>query len=327
VTVRAALDSRVRWRPASARKIAAVLALIAVPALGQEKDAKDPVRAEKLVGVAFRFRHDGLFDQSAAAFDAAIQVYPEGPDRRAAQLDAHELAVVEGKFDRAARIAHGWDLDREAVALARAKKGDAALKLARDAKDALVEGRVLHVLGRDTEALAAFERAGTPGALDRGTLLLRLDRPVEAARAFEDAGDSLRRALALERAKDTASTIAFEAAKIEDRTKLGGLLAKEREARAQQKALPPGVLQERARFALADVLDQLADVSERLSIALEKTGEKAKGADFAQGALDSTRAERETLSSNGDKFGLALAQMRGLEEREKRLGERVKALR
>src|SRR5262249_25699503 len=108
---------------------------------------------------------------------------------------------------------------------------------------------------------------------------------------------------------------------------LDTLIAKEKDARAKQKSAAPGLAADRARFALADLLDQIVDCSERLSIALEKTGEKAKAADFAQGALDSARAERETLKATGDLYGAAVAELRGLIARETRLADRVKALR
>ncbi len=317
-------------RPSAARLlfVGLVASLLAVSAAAQD-DTKgpDPERAQKYLVAAFKLRHDGKLDQAAVAFDVVISLFPDGPDKRQAQLEAHELAVLEGKFDRAARIAHGWDRDREAIALARDKKPDLALKVAREANDPLVEGRVLHALGRDAEALVALEKAGRPGALDRGELLMRMGKPIDAARAFEDASDVLRRALALERTKDPAATIAFEAAKVEDRARLDSLIAKEKDARAALAKAAPGIAQDRARYALAEALEQLIDGSERLSISLEKTSEKAKAADLAQAALDATRSERDTLGSGGDKYGALLAQERGVDARIKRLEERVKTLR
>lgn len=306
---------------------AVAFALRAAAGGAQAQDiAPDADKADRLVEVALRFRHDGKLDEAAAAFDIAIKTYPDVPARRQAQVEAHELAVVEGKHDRAARIARGWDLLREAVALAREKKADAALKLAREAKNLLVEGRVLHVLGRDDEALAALEKAGVPGALDRGELLLQKNRPADAAKAFEDAGDPLRRALALERCKDASASVVFAAARVEDQTRVDALRTQEKAAREKQAAAPAGLARERARFALADVEGELSDVCERLSIELERGGDKAKAGEQAQAAAGAAKAQREALTATGDKYGEALVRMRGLEAREKRLEERAKAL-
>lgn len=135
----------------------AVLAAAALPIRAQDlpPDTLDP---EKLIELGFRYRREGELDAATAAFDQAIQRLKSASERRTVALESYEVACVASRFERAAFVARGVDVARQARALALAKRGDDALRVARDAHDPFAEGSVLALLGRNDEALAALAK-------------------------------------------------------------------------------------------------------------------------------------------------------------------------
>jgi tetratricopeptide (TPR) repeat protein len=305
-----------------------VLAGVAAATAAEAQDGTaDPKKVAALLNVAFKYRREGMFDSAAAAYDYLIALPIKPEERRQAAFEAYDVATVQSKNDKAARLAHGVDLTKEALAMTRSGRGAQALKLVRDAKDALAEGFVLKLLGSDMEALEAFGRAGAPGAIERGELLIKVGRGHEAVKAFEASGDSFRRARAMEISRESAGT-AWEAAKAEERTTLEGLLSRAKALKAQHEAAPAGYEKERARFALAEHYASLVDSYERFSVILEKTGDRPGAAKVADLTMQFAQTQRSLMTDSGaDKFGVGLVKVRELDARDKRLEERRSALR
>jgi tetratricopeptide (TPR) repeat protein len=308
-------------------KTAAAVLTLTIAGAAVAQDKPDPA---KFLAAAFKLRRDGSFDAAAAFFDEALRVLPQkSDDRRVVGFEAYELALVQGKFEKAAREIRGVDHGEELCALARTPgKADQALKLAREAKDVLAEAKVLKLLGKDDEAQQAFAKLGPSGAIERGELLMKLGRFDEAARTFDQAGEVLRRALALDKMKDPVAGTAMESAKIEQKGRLEGILARAKEAKAKVDApAADSVAKDRNRYALAEVYSKLSDAYDRYSIVHEKTNEKPKAQKLAELALQFANQERQFMTDGGtDKYGVALAKWKKLDERDKRLSDRVAAL-
>src|SRR5438552_1791712 len=105
------------------RPLLLVALLLAAAGATLAQDKPNPQKAEQLVELGFKYRRDGELAAAGAAYDEAIKLFADkAPERRAAVLDAYDVAWVESKWERAARVVHGVDPVREVRALAFAGK-------------------------------------------------------------------------------------------------------------------------------------------------------------------------------------------------------------
>jgi hypothetical protein len=276
------------------RALIALLLLFGGAALAQ--DNPDPKRSEKLVELAFKYRRDGQLPAADAAFDAAVKGFPEKSDeRRAAIVDAYDVAWVESKWQRALRLASG---------------------------DPLREGRALEKLGKRDDALAALGRAGADGVVARAELQFQAGRFAEAAKDYEASGDLLRAARAQERAGGSPD---WKAALDEGRKRLDGLRDKAAAARRALDAATAPVPRDRARFAYGELQDQVARQYELVAFAHEKLGEAAKAKPLLGLAAQALSDARRAMTDVGrDRYGEARARQLGLEAREQDLRLRAR---
>src|ERR1700736_6727118 len=100
-----------------------LLLLLGLAALGvasaasAQEETADPKKVTGLLNLAFKFRREGLFDQAAAPHDYVISLPVKPEEKRQAALEGHDVACVQSKQDKAARLAHGVDLAKEAFAM------------------------------------------------------------------------------------------------------------------------------------------------------------------------------------------------------------------
>jgi tetratricopeptide (TPR) repeat protein len=310
---------------------AALLALALVAASPAPLRAQDPpadtITTEQLVELGFKYRRQGELDAATAAFDQAIARSKSAAEKKTIALESYDVACVASRFERAARTARGYDVAMQARALALARRGDDALRVAREGHDAFAEGTVLALLGRNDEALSALARSGERGLAARAELLSKLGRFAEAAKDSEKEGNYFARAVALERAGDPGAAQAWEPARADVKRRLETLIARGSEVKARLQAAQGVIARERARLVLAETEGDLSKEYEHYAIVHSKTGERAKAAKLTQLALEFAQESRRLLTDSGaDRYGEACAEALGLAERERALRDRLRDL-
>ncbi len=306
------------------KRALALVLLVASFAWGQEK-----FRPEQFVEAAFKFLREGALDAASAAFDVAVRKYPkDSEEQRRLIAEAYDVAWVESKLERCARLGKDLDALRQVRALVASNHAEEALRVARDAGDALGQGIALRALGKESEALDAL-RGGNAEALSvRAEILVALGRFADAARDLEQAGDFFGRALALEQGHDAGAKAAWESALAQGKKRIEVLLDRGAEAKKRLEQAQGIVALERERFALAGSYRELSREYEHASVASDRTKDRAKAVKLAELALQFAAEGKKVLTDEGrDGYGVETARSLGLEAREGELRKRLEGLR
>jgi tetratricopeptide (TPR) repeat protein len=306
------------------RRALLVVLLLAGVAGGQEK-----LKPEQFVEAAFKFLREGSLDAASAAFDVSMKKYPKGSEEERRLLaEAYDVAWVQSKLERCARLAKDLDAVRQVRALVASQHADDALKVAQAAREALAQGIALHALGRDNEALDVLRGGNVDALAERAEILVGMGKFVDAARDFEQAGDSFGRALALEEAHDVGAATAWESALAQGKRRLEGLLDRGAEAKKRLEEAQGIVALSRERFALSACYRDLSREYDHVSIASDKTKDRAKALKLGELALQFAEQSRKLLTDEGrDAYGVETARSLGLEAREGELKKRLEGLR
>ncbi len=259
----------------------------------------------------------------------AVRKYPkDSEEQRRLIAEAYDVAWVESKLERCARLGKDLDALRQVRALVASNHAEEALRVARDAGDALGQGIALRALGKESEALDAL-RGGNAEALSvRAEILVALGRFADAARDLEQAGDFFGRALALEQGHDAGAKAAWESALAQGKKRIEVLLDRGAEAKKRLEQAQGIVALERERFALAGSYRELSREYEHASVASDRTKDRAKAVKLAELALQFAAEGKKVLTDEGrDGYGVETARSLGLEAREGELRKRLEGLR
>jgi tetratricopeptide (TPR) repeat protein len=291
--------------------------------------AQEKLKPEQFVEAAFKFLREGELDAASAAFDISMKKYPKGSaEERRLLAEAYDVAWVQSKLDRCARLAKDLDAVRQVRPLVASKHAEDALKVAQAARDALGQGIALRALGRESDALDVLRGGNADALAERGEILVAMGKFADAARDFEQAGDSFGRALALEEAHDAGAATAWESALVQGKKRLEGLLDRGTDAKKRLEEAQGIVALERQRFELSASYRELSREYEHLSIASDRTKDRAKALKLAELALQFAEESRKLLTDEGrDAYGVETARSLGLDAREGELKKRLEALR
>jgi tetratricopeptide (TPR) repeat protein len=275
-----------------------LLALAGAAAAQQPPAAGAQVDPRQMIVAAYSLRRAGSYPAAAAAFEAALQAMPRGPEKRLVGAEAAELFKVIGRLDKALLLyRQNHDFAGEFEVLFALNRDEEALSVARLVKYPKGEADALARLGRVDEALAIL--AQQPAlAKDRAKLLFDSHRFSEAAQAYSQLGDYFSQAKALEALGDPrGSRRAFEDAKMQVSDDLRHtFLPRLKYAEDALAKAPDGVSRERARLLLARVLGDLADQYEHLALIYARTGQPPeKCAQLAQNAKGLVQRRKDVL--------------------------------